>query len=275
MPEALDLQVIKEVMTRRIVGQRIVQASVLRPTVLRSLVPEAFTNDVPGWDMERVERQGKYLLLSHSGDRMLVVNPMLTGAFQLCAPSERVYKRTCIVLAFTGDLDLRYIDDRQMGRVYYVLSHQLDQVPGLKEQGPDVLEDAVSLEQFKARLRPYRGEIKGILTRGSVLSGIGNAYSDEILFDAGLSPFRKRATLSDEELRRLHDSARRVTAAAVAVLRERMGEQTHHRIRDFLQVHNTGGQPCPRCGGTITQLTANQRITSYCRHCQPGMLIRN
>lgn len=64
----------------------------------------------------------------------------------------------------------------------------------------------MTFDQFKARLRPYRGEIKGVLTRGSVLAGIGNAYSDEILFDARLSPFRKRTSLSDDELRRLHES---------------------------------------------------------------------
>ena len=205
----------------------------------------------------------------------MVINPMLTGAFQLCAPSEKVYKRTCIVLTLAGDLDLRYIDDRQMGRVYYVAPHQLDQVPGLEEQGPDVLDYAITFDEFKARLRPYRGEIKGVLTRGSVLAGIGNAYSDEILFAAGISPFRKRTSLSDDELRRLYDCARQVTEEAVAVLRERMGEELHHKIRDFLQVHNKGGEPCPRCGSKISQLTANQRITSYCRHCQPGMLLRN
>ena len=86
---------------------------------------------------------------------------------------------------------------------------------------------------------------------------------------------RKRSSLSDEELRRLYDCARQVTEEAVAVLRERMGEELHHKVRDFLQVHNKGGQPCPRCGSGISQLTANQRITSYCRHCQPGSLLRN
>ena len=275
MPEAPDLEVIKEVLTRRIVGRQISQARVVRPTVLRSLVSGEFANDIVGRTWQSVARQGKYLLLTLSGDRMLIINPMLTGALQMCMPSERVYKRTCIILTLAGDLDLRYIDDRQMGRVYYVLSHQIDQVPGLKEQGPDVLQDAISLDEFKAHLSRYRGEIKGILARGSVLAGIGNAYSDEILFAAGISPFRKRNSLSDSELRRLHESTREVTEAAVAILRERMGDETHHKIRDFLQVHNKGGQACPRCGATISQLTANQRITSYCRHCQPGMLVRN
>ena len=275
MPEAPDLQVIKEILARRIIGREVARAKVVRPTVLRSLAGQEFAGDIAGRTIQSIARRGKYLLLSLTGERSLVVNPMLTGIFRLCAPSERLSKRTSVVLAFSDDLELRYIDDRQMGRVYYVSPDQLDQVPGLSEQGPDVLDDAVTFDQFKARLRPYRGEIKGVLTRGTVLAGIGNAYSDEILFDASLSPFRKRTSLSDDELRRLHESARRVTEQATAVLRQRMGEEVHHKIRDFLKVHNMGGEPCPRCGGAITQLTANQRITSYCRRCQPGMLLRN
>ncbi len=275
MPEAPDLQVVKEVLAERTVGKEVTEARVVRPTVLRCLASQDFPGDIVGRTVDGVARRGKHLLLSLSGGRLLAINPMLTGALQLCPPAERVYKRTCIILTLAGELDLRYVDDRQMGRVYYASPDQLDQVHGLAEQGPDVLDGNVSFDEFKARLRRYHGEIKGILTRGAVLAGIGNAYSDEILFASGISPFRKRKSLSDDELRRLHQCARQVTEAAVAVLRRRMGQDTHRKVRDFLQVHNKGGQPCPRCGGAISQLTANQRITSYCRRCQPGMLLRN
>lgn len=162
-----------------------------------------------------------------------------------------------------------------MCKLYYVATDQLDLVPGFNDRGPDALSDEIPFQEFKDRLRPYRGEIKGILTSGSFIAGIGNAYSDEILFAAGISPFRKRTVLSEQELERLHRSSRQVLLDAVGVLRERMGEETHHKIRDFLQVHNKGGQPCPQCSSTISQLAANQRIISFCRHCQPGMLIRN
>ena len=133
----------------------------------------------------------------------------------------------------------------------------------------------ISLEEFQTRLKKFHGEIKGVLTRGAFVSGIGNAYSDEILFAAGISPFRKARSLSAPEVRELYESCPKVVTDAMDVLRERMGEDIHVKIRDFLQVHRKGGQPCPRCGGNISELTANQRITSYCRKCQPGMLIKN
>ena len=139
----------------------------------------------------------------------------------------------------------------------------------------NVLDEYPSLEDFSSGLRRFQGEIKGILTRGRFLAGIGNAYADEALFEAGVFPFKKRKILSEDDLSRLHDSIPRVLHSAINVLRERMNEDIHVKVRDFLQVHGKGGSPCPRCGGNITTIGANQRLTNYCRQCQPGMLLRN
>ena len=273
MPEAPDLEVVKEFLESHAVGTEVRSAKVLNRSVLRSL-DEELLPDIEGRVLEQVRRRGKFLLIHFSGDRVLAVNPMLSGAFQFCAPSVRVMKRTCLTLSLSGERELRYLDDRQMGQVHYVKRDRLHEVPRLGEQGPDVLDDH-PFDEFKRRLKPFHGEIKGILTRGRVISGIGNAYADEVLFAAGLYPFRKRKSLTDEELRRVLEKSRQVVEEAILVLRRRMGDEIHVKIRDFLKVHNKGGQPCPRCGNSISQLTANRRITSYCRRCQPGMLIRN
>ena len=95
------------------------------------------------------------------------------------------------------------------------------------------MDNEISFEEFKVGLRPFRGEIKGVLTRGAFMSGIGNAYSDKILFAASISSFRKTKALSDEELERLRGNARQVVAEAVTVLRERMGDETHHKSGTF------------------------------------------
>ncbi len=273
MPEAPDLEVIREYLTERMVGKPILRANVLRPTVLRSLAGE-FEHGVAGLTLESIERRGKYLLLWLSAGRCLAVNPMLTGAFQYCDEGTRILKRSCIVLVLENKKELRYLDDRQMGRVYFIKGEQLGEVPRLLDQGPDVL-SGVSYEEFAVRLKGFRGEIKGVLSRGSWISGIGNAYSDEILFAAGISPFRKAGSLSREEVRSLYDQSRNVLESAIEELRGRVGDAIHVKIRDFLKVHNKGGEACPNCGGNISQLTANQHITSYCRRCQPGMLISN
>ncbi len=273
MPEAPDLEVIKDFLNQQVRGERVASARVVRPTVLRSLAGD-FTADVTGRVVKEFKRRGKFLIMELSGDCLLATNPMLTGAFQLCKPASTVYKRTCFILSLSNDQELRYLDDKQMGRVYYIAGAQVDQVPGFQEQGPDVL-DGISLDEFRSRLRPFRGEIKGILTRGRFIAGIGNAYADESLFAAGVSPFRKVRSLQEGELRRLYEKCHHVVTDAMGVLRQRMGADIHVKIRDFLKVHNKGGSPCPHCSRLISQLTANQRITSYCRHCQPEMLLKN
>ncbi len=273
MPEAPELEVVKCFLTERAVGASVESARVLRPSVLRSLVG-SFETDILGRAIEDVRRKGKFLTLLLSDDRLFVVNPMLTGGFQWSDPSDRVFKRTCFTLALSNGRELRYIDERQMGRVYYVSPDRMDQIPQYAEMGPDALDEPLSLEDFKGRLRPFRGEIKGIITRGRVISGIGNAYVDEILWKAEVYPFSKKRDLRDDDLQRILDASAKVMRDAVDQVREAMAGDIHRKRRDFLKVHNRGGEPCPRCGTTISQLTANQRITSYCRTCQPGLLLR-
>ncbi len=273
MPEAPEMQVVAEFLQTQLPGQTIVSAQVLKPSVVRSVAGD-MTEDIAGRQFLSVERRGKFLLLRLSGGRNLVINPKLTGGLQYVPSAQRVLKKTCVRFQLSGEIDLRYVDDRQMGQFYYVGDHDVESVPGLAEQGPDVL-DGTSFDDFKANLKGFSGEIKGVLTRGRVVSGIGNAYADEILFHAGVYPFKKRKALTDDELRRIHHSCRQVILDAMDTVRQHMGEQIDHKVRDFLAVHNRGGQPCPRCGTAITELKANQRITSYCRQCQPGMLLRN
>ncbi len=273
MPEAPELQVAVEFLGERLPGQAIADAEVLRPSVVRALA-DPFPDDAVGREFISITRCGKFLLLSLSGDRTLVINPKLTGGIQYVPQNQRVYKRTCVRLTLANGDDLRYLDDRQMGQFYYVPDDLVEIVPGLTEQGPDVLDD-FTFDDFKANLKGFSGEIKGVLTRGRVIAGIGNAYADEILFRAGVYPFKKRRALSDDDLRSIHRCSREVVLDAIEQVRQRMGNQIDHKLRDFLAVHNKGGQPCPHCGNAITELRANQRITSYCRRCQPGMLLKN
>jgi len=100
------------------------------------------------------------------------------------------------------------------------------------------------------------------------LASIGNAYADEILFAARIYPYRRRSTLKPEEVDALYGAMHSVLERASAAVAGRMGDDIHVKIRDFLQVHGKGGEPCPQCGNTISQITANQRLTNFCRRCQ-------
>jgi formamidopyrimidine-DNA glycosylase len=271
MPELPDLEVVKDYLRGVLPGQRIDVVEVLRPLVVRSLISEDFLAVLEGGHFSEVERRGKFLLLHLQSGEKLVINPMLAGRLQYCTPDLRRLAKTILVLYLSGGMDLRYVDPKAMGKVY--LTRDVNLVPGFARQGPDALDPELTLELFRDRLRKRRGEIKGLLTNQAVVAGIGNAYADEILFEAGLYPFRKRPSLSAEETERLYEAMRGVLSQSLDTVRDRLGDDIDVKIRDFLRVHGQGGSPCPRCGASISEIRARGRLTNFCRHCQPGKMI--
>ncbi len=165
---------------------------------------------------------------------------------------------------------MRYRDPTQMGKVYLVPAGSERAVPGFSdtEQGPDADDPALSLDAWRERIRRHPGELKNLLRNQAFVAGIGNAYSDEILHAARLLPFRKRSSLAPEEVDALYEATRSTLADAIGILRERVPPTFEKQVRDFLAVHDKGGQPCPRCGTRITEIKPGGFITSYCRGCQ-------
>ena len=275
MPELPELEIVREVLTRRLGGRRI-EAVTLAPkgaaVVVRDLTGAGFAASLTGAMLGEVRRRGKFLLFDFPrGPFTLAANPKLSGRFQLCPPGAKKAGPVHATFHFAGpDEELRYVDSKQMGQLY--LTRDTHRIPTFDEMGPDALD--VSLEDFQRRLRSFRGEIKGVLTRAPFLAGIGNAYADEILWHAHLYPYRKRTALTADEVDALYRAMRQTLVESIDKVRQEMGENIHLKPRDFFAVHMRGGQPCPRCGTPISEITANQRITSFCRTCQPGGLIR-
>ncbi|MBI4308454.1 MAG: hypothetical protein HY684_06580 [Chloroflexi bacterium] len=268
MPELPDLEAIREYLNSHIRGQRIVAATVRKAIVLRMPPVAEFIATLTGRVVGETRRRGKFLLVDIPPDHTLAINPMLTGRVQHCPARERVRASTCLMLALADGSHLRYYDDKVMGKVYLVRSDALATIPRFDEMAPDALDPSVTLEVFRQRLRRHPGMVKNILTNDRFLAGIGNAYADEVLFEAGVHPWRPRPRLADADVERLYRAIHTVLEDAKAVVAERMGARIDEKVRDFLKVHSKGGQPCPRCGHTITQITARQRLTNYCRRCQ-------
>jgi formamidopyrimidine-DNA glycosylase len=276
MPELPELEVICEVLQRRIVNQTIEGVEIIPPggpIVVRDLTHAGFEKSLTGKTIRSVTRRGKFLLFSFEPDDpplFLVINPKLTGRFRLSAPDDKRHKKTAVLLNLENGQQLRYIDQKQMGQVYLV--YKLALVPDYADLGPEPLE--ISLEEFRERLKPFRGEIKGVLTRGTFVAGIGNAYADEILWAARLHPYRKRTQLTPDEIERLFVAMRNTLLASIDKVRAGMQENIDQEPRQFMAVHLKTDLPCPRCGSPISVITANQRITNFCRTCQPGGLIK-
>ena len=272
MPEIPDLGAIRDFCNEHIQGRAITSAEVRIPVVVRTPaheLRETLASDRFG----TVERHGKTLLFNLASGRVLAINPMLTGRFQYVESARKVGGRTCLVLGVEGGHDLRYLDERVMGKIYLVDARALAGLPGWSDNGPDLLDPALTEDSWLQRLKPYRGGIKNIIVNAKFVQGIGNAYADEILWEAMINPYTTKTKLTEDDQRRLYHAARAVMAWATPLVAERMirGDTLdYEERRDFLRVHRRGGDPCPRCGTRITEITAGQRITDFCRTCQPG-----
>jgi formamidopyrimidine-DNA glycosylase len=289
VPELPDLTVVAEALHAALAGRSVRRTEAPGPLAVRGTPAEL--EGLVGQRVERIARRGKFLLVELDRDRV-VVNPMLTGRFQLAAPADKRPTKTAFVLGFgpreampadaatwtagaawlpgpAGTPEVRYRDPTQMGKVYLLPAGLGREAPGLDaEQGPDADDPTLTLDAWRARIRRHPGELKNLLRNQSFVAGIGNAYSDEIVHAAGLLPFRKRSTLADEEVDALYAAMRSTLAGAIDILRVRVPPTFEKQVRDFLKVHDKGGQPCPRCGTRITEVKAGGFITSYCRGCQ-------
>jgi formamidopyrimidine-DNA glycosylase len=271
MPELPDLTVVAEELARRAAGATVVHAEAPTPILVRATPTEV--EALVGSRLGSATRRGKFLLLPFERDgrveRLLAANPMLAGRFWLLdRASERVRARTGLRLRFRDGRELRYVDREMLGKLYLVEPDGLDAIPGWTDMGPDADDPDLTLERFRERIRRHPGELKALLRNPKFVAGIGNAYSDEILWHARLAPLRKRSSLRPEDVDRLYAAMREVLDGATARLRDLVPPDIHEQHREFLQVHLRGGQPCPRCGRELRQIGGSE-ATTFCRTCQP------
>ncbi len=269
MPELPDLTIVAEELGRRIAGRRVLEATAPMPILVRATPTEL--GALVGMTIGTAARRGKFLLLPFTGagsDHILAANPMLAGRFWLTGPRARVRARTGLRLRLDGDEELRYVDREMLGKLYLFPPDRLGEIPGWSEMGPDADDPELTLDLFRQRIRRHPGELKPLLRNPRFVAGIGNAYSDEILGGAGLAPFRRRSTLTDDDIERLYSAMRRVLADAIERLRTLVPPEVQTQHREFLSVHLRGGQPCPRCGRELRQI-GGREATTFCRTCQP------
>jgi formamidopyrimidine-DNA glycosylase len=272
VPELPDLTIVAEELVRRVAGREVLAASAPAAILVRATPVEI--ESLAGTSLGPARRRGKFLLLPFerggSVTRILAANPMLAGRFWITRTGERVRARTGLRLTLDQDEDLRYVDREMLGKLYLVDPAAMDDIPGWVEMGPDADDPQLTEDVFRQRIRRHPGELKPLLRNPRFVAGIGNAYSDEILWEARLAPFRRRSTLSDDDIGRLYSSVRGVLADAIERLRDLVPPEIETQHREFLKVHLRGGQPCPRCGRELRQI-GGREATTFCRTCQPPM----
>jgi len=262
MPEWPELRVMQERIAEALVGKKVVAVRVGDPVVLRALQP--VDELLVGRTLRSVAHHGKYLVFAFDGLEM-TVNPMLAGIFSLQPVGTKTTKDTRMRLEFEGGTELRYRDDVRMGKVYLGV-----EAPGLADIGPDAGTLGWSESAFATRAKAKRSEVRNLLQDQTFVSGIGNAYADEILWDARLHPKRRVGSLSAEEMSRFYGSLRSVVANGLTEVEAAMPPELGKKPREHLRVRGRAGTPCPRCGATIMRRRKGLDDVDLCPKCQPA-----
>ena len=269
MPELPDVAVYLEALAPRILGARLERVRLLTPFLLRSVDPPV--SAVAGKTVTGLSRLGKRVVIALEDELFLMIHLMIAGRLHW-KPAGAKPPGKIGLAAFdfsTGTLTLTEAGTKKRA--------SLDVVRGeaaLRAHDPGGIEPLdADLAAFRAALVAENHTLKRVLTDPRVFSGIGNAYSDEILHRARLSPVKHSLALGDDEIRRLHEATRAVLTEWVERLRREAGEDFPEGVTAFrpdMAVHGRYGKPCPECGAPVQRIVYADNETNYCARCQTG-----
>jgi formamidopyrimidine-DNA glycosylase len=272
MPELPDLIYLEKRLSPVLVKKRITGVEIKEPIVVRMLLPGDFAAALLGAEFTAVRRHGPFLVFSLSETRELVIHPMLAGRFQWTNPEEKAAAGGA--LSFECEAPnktknhLHYLDDKKMGKVYLTRRGEHKQIPKFDEQGPYLLSAEFSLEYFRQKIKKSRQQVRVLIMDQAVVSCIGNAYADEILFSAGIHPKTFCYQLGDAEIAKLHNCIIAVMQWGIAEV-EKANAPLEVKARAHLRVRNRKDQPCPHCGAKIRRAGVRGFDTFFCPTCQP------
>jgi formamidopyrimidine-DNA glycosylase len=279
VPELPEVETIRRDLEREAVGKRIKTVEVHGTrTVRRHKTKKPFVDRLTGHKIVAVDRKGKYLLLRLDSGDVVVVHLGMSGQL-LSAKNAKTpppLKHTHVVLSYATGGQLRFIDPRTFGEVFVTTPDELEaQVPELAHLGFDAYEQVMSWIEFGELLRSKRTKLKPLLMDQKVIAGLGNIYSDEVLFEAGLRHDRTSDTLTAQEVRRLYRAMMDILQEAIKHRGSSLADEQYRDLfgevggfQAYHQVYDREGQPCVRCRNPIVREKVGGRSTFYCAHCQ-------
>ena len=269
MPEFPEVALYLHALRTRVVGERLLRLRIASPAVLKSVDPPPAA--VAGCTVLGLDHIGKRIVIELEDELFIVVHLMIAGRFQW-KPASAPIPRRLGHAAFdfdAGTLLLTEAGTRKRAQLHIVRGRE--SLAAFDRGGLDPL--ASELPEFAAALRAENRTLKRALTDPRILSGIGNAHSDEILLEARLSPLTLTGSLSDGEIERLYTVARRSLRAWAERLIDEAGSTFPSKVTAFhpaMMAHGKYGEPCPQCGTTIQRIVFAANETNYCPKCQTG-----
>jgi formamidopyrimidine-DNA glycosylase len=269
MPELPDITAYTSALESRIVGQPLIKVRIASAFLLRTVQPPV--ESLEGRVVRELRRIGKRIAIGLDGDLWLVLHLMIAGRLHWRAPEAKLAGRQTLA-AFDfpgGSLVLTEAGSKKRASLHVISSQQ--NLDSLDAGGLDVFTS--DLASFRERLTQENHTLKRALTDPRLLSGVGNAYSDEILHAAQLSPIAQTNKLKPEEWQRLFDATRDSLRLWINRLREEARENFPEKVTAFrkgMAVHGRYGEPCPRCADKVLRIRYADKETNYCARCQTG-----
>jgi formamidopyrimidine-DNA glycosylase len=269
MPELPDLIYIEKKLDAILAGKRVTKVLVTEPIVFRIVISKGIEEALRDTRFEKVFRHGPLLGYKTNGNVELVLHPMLAGRLQLISNSEKPGRGLCCSFHLDDGYALHYLDEKRMGKLYLIPSGEYEKIPRYLQQGLNILSPEFTLEKFRELIKSGRQQVRVFLMDQTALSAIGNAYADEILFDAKLHPKTFCYQLNPEDVERLYESILNVVRWGIAEV-EKAQKAIEVKVRDHLKVRNRKNRSCPRCGTTIRAAGVRGYDAFFCPQCQPA-----
>lgn len=278
--ELPEVEVMRRDLEKEIVGKRVKEVDV-RPhrnamrVIRRHARRKEFADRLAGQKVTKVERKGKYVLIHLDGGDVLVVHFGMSGQFIRGTKRQALQQHTHVVIEFLQAGNLRYFDPRTFGEMFVTPADDLGNVKELDHIAIDPLEDTFTWQQFSYELGRRAAKLKTLLMDQRFVSGLGNIYSDEVLFAAGLRHDRLSDSLSAQEVRRLYRSMREVVQDAIRFRGTTLGDEAYvdlfgkaGEFQNELKVYGRKGQACRRCRTPIDSVKVGGRTSYFCPQCQ-------
>lgn len=274
MPELPEVETIRRSLEPLVKDKTITGIDVYFGGVIKYPGPAEFCRLLQGKVITGIARRGKYLLFALSNDYTLVIHLRMTGRITAGNTGAEPYgKHTHVVFGLSGGWELLFTDQRKFGMLYLVKSGDWSRIRGLRDLGPEPLEEGFTLVCFGEMAEKMKGRLKSFLLNQNRIAGIGNIYADEILFEAGLHPERRLESLNRDEVGELYRAIRKKLAEGVEYrgtsFRDYVdGKGEKGGFQERLHVYDRANKPCIRCGRSLVKTVVAGRGTVFCPHCQ-------
>jgi len=273
MPELPEVETIRQQLLKEIVGKKIKELTINDSQII-NLPPEKFQALLTGVKIKDIRRRAKLLIFDFNNDYSLIVHLKLTGRFIYFKNNQKIKDKAHLIFIFQDKTKLLYQDIRKFGYLKLVPTNLAQDIIKAHNFGPEVLDKDFTLERFEKVIRQKpKAKIKPLLMDQSILAGIGNVYSQEACFRAGINPQRTVKSLSKEDVKRLYQALKKVVVLAL----KKRGSSVdtyldiYGKRGDFeplLKVYGRENKPCFNCGAKIKRIKMNGRSTYFCPKCQ-------